>query len=555
MAKARKATSAKSATVKTTKKSASVPASRTTQKSASPRARVASELMGLPLTTWISSARRAKGVEARTGSRAFLLTLSNRDLKKSRASLTQHLNKWQMTAALASEAEILHFQGSQGLVWIVRPSSALAPAAGSTDAALQKSPYARMRDLAGSIVTQVAAQKVEKLVVEAMGASADERKGLLVGLEMASYTFAENRGNPRRPRKKLPQILLRGDEGAFADAEIREASSLALSVNMARHLVNTPGGDLNPRAYAEDIAAIFAGSDSVEVEILEGQRLVDEKMNLLLAVGGAATEGPRLVHIRYRPTAGTTKRPLALVGKGITFDSGGLDIKPSSAMRWMKKDMGGSAVCVGIAKWAELSQLDHPLDIYLAIAENAIGKASFRPGDVITSRAGITVEIHNTDAEGRLVLADALDYAVKQTGADAPEAVINFATLTGAIKVGLGADIAGLFSNSDALANALTTSGTECGEYMWRMPLFQPYKALLRSTFADYANASDGFAGAITAALFLELFVGQTAWAHLDIYAWKDGAGGAYSESGGNGQSVQMLADFLTRLAAPGLEA
>ncbi|RYZ76212.1 MAG: leucyl aminopeptidase family protein, partial [Proteobacteria bacterium] len=328
----------------------------------------------------------------------------------------------------------------------------------------------------------------------------------------------------------------------------------ALSINIARHLVNTPAGDLNPRTYAECVEAMFSSSSTVTVEVLEGQRLIDENMNLLMAVGNAATEGPRLVHIKYRPkTSGAAIRPIALVGKGVTFDTGGLDIKPSSAMRWMKKDMGGSAACAAIAKWAELSNLAQPLDIYLALAENAIGKASFRPGDVITARSGITVEIHNTDAEGRLVLADALDYAVKQTGPDAPAAVINLATLTGAIKVGLGGDIAGLFSNSDALANALSGAGLSRGELSWRMPLFQPYKALLRSTFADYANASDGFAGAITAALFLELFVGQTAWAHLDIYAWKDSAGGAYAEAGGNGQSVQMLAEFLTQMSTKGL--
>jgi leucyl aminopeptidase len=509
---------------------------RTTLKSAR---NVEPSVMGLPLKTWISSARRAKGGEVRSGSRAFLIALASRDSRAAKASLAQHLNKWQMTSLLQSETDSLHFQGAQGLAWIIRPASAQPAAPGSNDSLLQKSPYARMRDLAGSVVSQVVSQKVEKLVVEASGLSLEERRGLLVGLEMASYS--------------LPQILLRGGEGEFSDQEIREASQLALSVNIARHLVNTPGGDLNPRTYAECIEALFASSATVTVDVLEGDRLVEERMNLLLAVGGAASEGPRLVHMRYRPKGvASTQRPIAIVGKGITFDSGGLDIKPSSGMRWMKKDMGGSAACAGIAKWAELMNLQVPLDIYLAMAENAIGSASFRPGDVITARSGLTVEIHNTDAEGRLVLADALDYAITQTGNDAPRAIINLATLTGAIKVGLGADIAGLFSNSDELANAITEAGVKTGEFSWRMPLFQPYKTLLRSTFADYSNASDGFAGAITAALFLEFFVGQVPWAHLDIYAWKDSADGAYSESGGNGQSVQMLASLLTRYAQEG---
>lgn len=537
---------------KSAPKSALKSAPKTTSKSATKSSSmVAATAMGLPLTTWISTARRAKGAEVRSGSRAYLVVLASRDQKATRAALADHLNKWQMTSLGENESELMQFQGAQGLVWVLRPSTSKIADAGSTDAQLQKSSYARMRDLGGSILASALTQKVEKLILEAAGTSEQERQGLLVGLEMAAYSFAENRGNPRRPRKNLPQILFRAGDGEFADTEIREASNIALSINIARHLVNTPAGDLNPRTYAECIEAMFASSDTVTVEVLEGDRLIEEKMGLLMAVGNAATEGPRLVHLKYRPNQSTAgNRPIALVGKGVTFDTGGLDIKPSSAMRWMKKDMGGSAACAGIAKWAELTNLDQPLDIYLALAENAIGKASFRPGDVLTARNGITVEIHNTDAEGRLVLADALDYAVKQTGEDAPAAVINLATLTGAIKVGLGADIAGLFSNSDALANALSTAGIARGEFSWRMPLFQPYKALLRSTFADYANASDGFAGAITAALFLELFVGQTAWAHLDIYAWKDSAGGAYAEAGGNGQSVQMLAEFLTQMSS-----
>ncbi|MEK7357338.1 MAG: leucyl aminopeptidase family protein, partial [Bdellovibrionota bacterium] len=260
-------------------------------------------------------------------------------------------------------------------------------------------------------------------------------------------------------------------------------------------------------------------------------------------------QGPCLVHLSYRPKMKTADaRPIAIVGKGVTFDSGGLDVKPSSGMRWMKKDMGGSAASVGLAYWAVTSGLPLPLDIYLSLAENAIGGASFRPGDVITARNGTTVEIGNTDAEGRLVLADALDVAV--TRKEMPAAVINIATLTGAIKVGLGADIAGLFSNNDSLATEIEEAGRRTGDLSWRMPLFQPYKSMLRSTFADTNNCSDGgFGGAITAALFLEMFVKDVPWAHLDIYAWKDGSGGPYAESGGNGQPIQALASVLEKFA------
>lgn len=509
----------------------------------------ATDAMGLPLQTWISRSRNAKGNEARSGSRAFLIALDAKtDGKKTRATLASHLNKWQMDALQKSDQELSYFQGVQGPVCVVRFPPARREMSDLRDASLTKSPYARGRDLGSAIFSHLMPAKADKWILEFDAIPHEYRRGLMIGLELASYTFAENRGHARKPRKKLPMLLSRATSEEFSARELQDCSNIALSTNLARHLVNLPAGDLTPRTYADLVVALFASSASIDVTVWEGSKLVDERMNLLNAVGGAALDGPRLVHISYRPkNARMGQAPIAFVGKGITFDTGGLDIKPSSAMRLMKKDMGGSAACVGLAKWAEASELDIPLDIYLSLAENAVGSASFRPGDIVTARNGLTIEIHNTDAEGRLVLADALDVAISQN--EKPAAVIDLATLTGAIKVGLGGEIAGLFSNNDALADALLDAGTYKGDLAWRMPLFQPYKAMLRSTFADYANASEGFAGAITAALFLELFTGKVPWAHLDIYSWKDGAGGPYSESGGNGQPVQMLAEFLTRLS------
>ncbi|MES2963790.1 MAG: leucyl aminopeptidase family protein, partial [Bdellovibrionota bacterium] len=418
----------------------------------------------------------------------------------------------------------------------------------SSPVTLEKSGYARFRDLAGPIVSQLATFKLDKVVIETHGLSPEEERALLIGLELASYSYAENRDNPKKTRKKLPALLLKTSE-ALDSREIGAAARLAFSMNVARHLTNIPGGELNPRTYSDAVVDLFEGLPDVDVEVWQGEKLRQENMNLLLAVGGAATEGPRLVRISYRPkSAAAGTRPVAIVGKGITFDSGGLDIKPSSGMRWMKKDMGGSAASVGLAYWAVSSGLALPLDVYLSIAENAIGSASFRPGDVITARSGVTVEIGNTDAEGRLVLADALDVAVNAE--EKPQALIDIATLTGAIKVGLGAEIAGLFANDDSLATEIEEAGRRTGDLSWRMPLFQPYKSMLRSTFADTNNCSDGgFGGAITAALFLEMFVKDIPWAHLDIYAWKDGAGGAFAESGGNGQPIQALSRVLSRMA------
>jgi leucyl aminopeptidase len=214
-------------------------------------------------------------------------------------------------------------------------------------------------------------------------------------------------------------------------------------------------------------------------------------------------------------------------------------------MRLMKKDMGGAAAVLGLAMWASETEYPRDMDFYLALAENSVDAKSFRPSDVFTARNGMKVEIHNTDAEGRLVLADVMDVAVTQKGKDEPAMIIDIATLTGAIKVALGADIAGLFSNHDGLAEELNMAGFQRGDLNWRMPLFGKYTASFSSPFADMVNAVDGFGGAITAALFLEKFTRQKPWAHLDIYAWADKASGALASSGGSGQAVQALVRFI----------
>ncbi|MFN8945511.1 MAG: leucyl aminopeptidase family protein, partial [Pseudobdellovibrionaceae bacterium] len=265
-----------------------------------------------------------------------------------------------------------------------------------------------------------------------------------------------------------------------------------------------------------------------------------------LAVGKGAENPPCFIHIRYRPVKmNKNSRPIAFVGKGITFDTGGLDIKPSTAMRLMKKDMGGAASVLALAYWVDQMKYDRPCDFYLALAENGVDGKAFRPSDVIVSKAGYSVEIDNTDAEGRLVLADALCVAVNQVKKDEPEFVIDVATLTGAIKVALGAEVAGLFSNNNSLADELLKSSERFDDQMWRMPLVSKYFQNLSSPFADFKNSADGFGGAITAALFLEKFVQGKNWAHLDIYAWADRANGAITSAGGNGQAVQALIGFL----------
>lgn len=413
----------------------------------------------------------------------------------------------------------------------------MASSENEVDSGLKASSATRIRDSVGASIGQL-----EKWEVQWAEYNFDlDAKGLqaaLLGLEIALYRFK------RVFKGEEPKLnLILKHKGRVLNASaVKAAVTLGHAVNLARHVVNLPPNLLNPETYADAAKLLFAGAKNVKVEIWEGKKLEQEKMGLLLAVGQGSATPARLVHIRYRP-AGAKGAPIALVGKGITFDTGGLDIKPSAGMRLMKKDMGGSAAVLAVTYWAAQTGIKKPIDAYLALAENAVSRDSFRPSDVVVSRSGQSVEIHNTDAEGRLVLADALDVAVTQK--EKPRCVIDVATLTGAIKVALGSGLAGLFSTDARLAKALNSAGQEAGDLTWVMPLYQKYRSQLNSPFADMVNATDGFGGAVTAALFLEKFVKDIPWAHLDIYAWKDGADGAFLESGGNGQSVLGLAHWL----------
>lgn len=459
---------------------------------------------------------------------------------------------WQKSSLQKSERECLQFISDNGPVWIFQSKIRLGPF--SHGGRLEDSIYSWTRDQVGSIWNLVKAYQLDQLHVHFSQVEDEQIIGGMVGMQMAMYQF-KDRFNKKNNEKSVEscavKYFLNTEQGNIeVPKELSaQAASISESVNAARHLVNLPPNFLNPKTFAEWVQSEFKNNKSVQITIWDEKRLQKENMNLHLAVGQGAVHPPCLVHIRYRPSQnkgkGPAAKPVAFVGKGVTFDTGGLDIKPSSGMRLMKKDMGGAAAVAGLAMWAHRVNYSKPLDFYLALAENSVDGKSFRPSDVITARNGLQVEIHNTDAEGRLVLADALDVAVTQTKADEPEMVIDVATLTGAIKVALGADLAGLFTNDDDLAEKLSQAGQAAGDLSWRMPLLSKYNGASSSHFADMVNAVDGFGGAITAALFLEKFVKQKSWAHLDIYAWADKAQGALSSSGGSGQAVQALIHFL----------
>ncbi len=300
-------------------------------------------------------------------------------------------------------------------------------------------------------------------------------------------------------------------EGVDGAAVIAAAEAVALG----RDLINTPASDMGPNEL-EQAARGLAQHHGAAVSSVVGEELVQRNFPLIHAVGRASPRPPRLVDMSW----GRADAPkVTVVGKGITFDTGGLDLKPASAMLLMKKDMGGAATALALAHMVIAGRLDVRLRVLLAIAENSVSGNAFRPGDVIRSRSGKTVEIGNTDAEGRLVLADALSLADEE----APEQLFTFATLTGAARVALGPDMMPFYATDDALAEALAAAGLRTADALWRMPLETPYEGWLDSKLADMNNVSEGgFAGSIVAAVFLKKFVKKARrFAHFDIYGWR----------------------------------
>jgi len=323
----------------------------------------------------------------------------------------------------------------------------------------------------------------------------------------------------------------RGVDPAHALAQIE-------AVWLGRDLINTPAADMGPEEL-EEAARQLAKKHGAEVSSVVGDDLLAKNFPMIHAVGRASPRAPRLIDLTWGRSGA---RRVTLVGKGIAFDTGGLDIKPASGMLTMKKDMGGAASALALGHMVMAVGLDVRLRILIPAAENSIAGNAFRPGDVLTSRAGRTVEIGNTDAEGRLVLADALALADEEQ----PDTVVSFATLTGAARVALGPDLPPLYSDDDAFAQAIAAAGNKVGDPVWRMPFWPGYEANLDSAVADMNNVSESpFAGSVTAALFLRRFVRQAKrFAHLDIYGWRQ-APKPLGPKGGEPQAARAMFEVL----------
>ena len=400
--------------------------------------------------------------------------------------------------------------------------------------------------LGGSIVSSVGGEGlVTVLLQRADGApvSAEQAADVALGIVMRSYSFDKykTRRKDGEEKPKPRRFDLAVADPKAAKQAWASARGVADGIEFARDLVNEPANVLGPVEFADKLAEL--GKLGVEVEVLEAGDLEKHKMGALLGVSQGSERPPRVVVMRWKGGR-EKKKPVAFIGKGVVFDTGGISIKPSAGMEDMKGDMGGAAAVAGLmhALAARKAKV-HVVGIVGLVENMPDGKAQ-RPGDVVTSMSGQTIEIINTDAEGRLVLGDIMTYIQRTVQ---PAAMIDLATLTGAILVALGNHHAGLFSNDDRLADDLLAAGKETGEKVWRMPLGPEYDKLVDSKIADMKNTGGRYAGAVTAAQFLQRFVeNDTPWAHLDVAGTAMASPSTETnQSWGSGYGVRLLDEFL----------
>jgi len=407
-----------------------------------------------------------------------------------------------------------------------------------------------LRHAAATGVTRAVGAGMEALGVSLPVAFGDKpeiaAQAITEGMVLGGYRFQECKAkslssDDRRVIKNISWVAEKASQKKAVEVGIQTGQTIAEAVCWARDLGNRPANSLTPTKLAEEAKA--AGKRfGFQVQALDPQQMKSKGMNAVLAVAQGSKEPARFLIAEYSGTKSSVAKPLVLVGKGITFDSGGISIKPSSKMEEMKFDMCGAAAVLGAVR--AIAALKLPLRVVglVPATENLPGGSAQRPGDVIRAHSGKTIEVINTDAEGRLVLADALSFADQYK----PAAIIDLATLTGACVVALGAHATGLMGNHASLAKELRAAGERSGERTWELPLWPEYSEAIRSTVADIKNTGDGKAGTITGGAFLKEFVKEgTPWVHLDIagVAWADGAKG-YLAKGGTGTGVRLLVEF-----------
>ncbi len=429
----------------------------------------------------------------------------------------------QLPAAAAAWARASGFKGSVGQALSLPPAGdrpALAAVGYGTAASRKRGRFA---------LAAAAVKLPEGIYRIASGLPEDQAETESLGWLLSSYRFDRYKTLP--PMKA--QLL--APEGV----NVQRVEAIANGEALTRALINTPASDMGPPDL-EQAARDLAAQHTARIEVTVGDDLLAANLPMIHTVGRAADRAPRLIDMRWGDKGPT----LTLVGKGVCFDTGGLNIKPAASMGLMKKDMGGAAAVLGLAHMIMATGMELQLRVLIPAVENSISNNAYRPQDVLTSRKGLTVEINNTDAEGRLVLADALALADEET----PEQIISMATLTGAARVAVGPDLAPYFSDDPTFVAVLEAAAAEVADPVWRMPFHDPYEQMIEPAVADLDNApSGGFAGCITAALFLRRFVTASNYAHFDIYGWQPSAAPARAK-GGVGQGTRAVFDALDRI-------
>ncbi len=410
------------------------------------------------------------------------------------------------------------------------------------------------REAAGMALTTAKRLGLKRLALECFGEDDDgfDAKVVIQGMGeailLANYYFSVYK--EEKQKNQLKEVLIVAEDGRDArkgEKALQIARVMADGTTIARDLVNTPGKDMTPTRLAEAAIELARVTKGIKVKILERKDCEKKKMNSFLAVDQGSEEDLKFIHLSYKPEK-TTKKKIAVVGKGVTFDSGGLSLKPGASMETMKCDMAGAAAVLGL--FATLGTLKPKVEVHgiIAATENMPSGKAIRPGDIVRASNGKTIEILNTDAEGRLTLADALVYAQKLN----PDYVVDLATLTGACVVALGEEIAAVMSNDAKLANSLIVSGSEADEKIWEMPLEPRYIPLVESDVADLRNiAKSRYGGSLTAGLFLQGFIkDEQKWAHLDIAgpAFAERPMGSYVPKGGTGFGVRTLANWIGKM-------
>ncbi|EKY26701.1 leucyl aminopeptidase [Clostridium celatum] len=405
-------------------------------------------------------------------------------------------------------------------------------------------------DLINAVAKSV--KQAEKLNINELGINFIKANGLCTGgitksivqgVKLASYKFDKYKGNKEAynpnvtivgaPKEKLEKMKLK----------IEEASNVADGIIVARDLVNEPANVLYPETLAK--RAVEIGKDSgFEVEVFDEKQIEDLGMKAFLEVGKGSVHKPRLIVMRYMGNENSDER-VGLVGKGLTFDTGGYSLKPSASMDTMKSDMGGAAAVIGTMQALAKNKVSKNVVAVVAACENAISGGSYKPGDIIGSMSGKTIEVLNTDAEGRLTLVDAITYIIEKENVDK---VVDVATLTGAVLVALGTEITGVLSNNDEFYEELVVAARRSGEKFWRLPNDKCFKKLYKGDFAELKNTGGRFAGTITAGMFIEEFVQDKPWLHLDIAgtSWTDAANDS-TPKGGTGAPVSTLYELVVK--------